>query len=48
MPTIDLTEDGLAAETAAIRRLVDEDRSPTRHASTRCAPPSQSSTPRQS
>jgi hypothetical protein len=28
MPTIDLTDDELAAVTAAIRRLVDEDRFP--------------------
>jgi hypothetical protein len=28
MPTIDLTDDELAAVTAAIRRLIDEDRFP--------------------
>jgi hypothetical protein len=46
MPTIDLTDDEFAAVTAVIRRLIDEDR--FSHASTRCAPLSQSSTPRQS
>ena len=30
MPTIDLTDDELAAVTAAIRRLIDEDRFPPR------------------
>jgi hypothetical protein len=38
MPTINLTDDELAAVTAAIRRLIEDDRFPARHASTRCAP----------
>jgi hypothetical protein len=38
MPTIDLTDDELAAVTAAIRRLIEEDRSLAPRASTRCAP----------
>jgi hypothetical protein len=45
MPTIDLTDAELAAVTAAIRRLVDEDNFP--RASTRCALRWRSSTPSQ-
>jgi hypothetical protein len=44
MPTIDLTNDELAAVVAAIRRLVDEDKFPTHLGSFRCAWRSQSST----
>jgi hypothetical protein len=35
MPTIDLTDDELAAVTAAIQRAIEEDKFP--HASCRCA-----------
>jgi hypothetical protein len=35
MPTIDLTDEELAALTAVVRRVVDEDKFP--HASSRCA-----------
>jgi hypothetical protein len=48
MPTIDLTDDEYAAVTAAIRRAIEDDRFLRARASTRCAPPSQSSRPRQS
>ena len=44
MPTINLTDDELAAVTAAIRRAIEDDRFP--RASTPCAPRSQSSIPR--
>jgi hypothetical protein len=46
MPTINLTDAELAAITAAIRRLIDEDRFPHARASTRCARRWRSSTRR--
>jgi hypothetical protein len=46
MPTIDLTDDEFAALAAVIRRLVEDDRFPTLHASTPCVRRWQSSTRR--
>jgi hypothetical protein len=40
MPVIDLSDEELAALTAAIRHLIEQDRFPAFRASIRCAPPS--------
>ena len=45
MPTINLTDDELAAATAAIRRAIETDKFPAPRAWTRSAPRSQSSIP---